>query len=230
MPSLHRLELPATKQAPSLSALTPRNAPTTAAWGDAQPRGEDRGTGGGTWKRGCGGCGTHQLSLRHLKEQPGALQEHSGGPRRRRTHAPRQRSRRPFPSRRGPRTRKQPGRPERAASETRIRYVRGDPRAGSRPDSAPLPSTQRREARRRGEGPAGRTRRSAPFAMNVRPSPGAALARPRRAQNHHIDQSAGGTQGAGENPARAVFTKEPASASPAPSPTEGDRRHRTENA
>ncbi|XP_013374619.1 PREDICTED: brain acid soluble protein 1-like [Chinchilla lanigera] len=44
------------------------------------------------------------------------------------------------------------------------------------PDSAPLPSAHHQRAGQRSEGPAGRTRRAVPFAMNVRPSPGAALA------------------------------------------------------
>lgn len=106
-----------------------------------------------------------------------------------------------------------------------------DPRAGSGPGSAPLPSTGRQETGRRGERPTGRTRRAVPFAMNVRPSPGAALARPRRAQSHHIDQptEGRGTRGAGD-PARTIVNTEPASASPAPHPRESGRRHRRENA
>lgn len=54
------------------------------------------------------------------------------------------------------------------------RGARGGRESGIGPDSAPLPSARHQRARQRGEGPANRTRRAVPFAMNVRPSPGAA--------------------------------------------------------
>lgn len=62
------------------------------------------------------GAATHRLSLRHLKRQPGPLQEHHGGPRQRRTRAPRRRGGSP-PQGGGRATRTRPGHQRRVASE-----------------------------------------------------------------------------------------------------------------
>lgn len=63
------------------------------------------------------------------------------------------------------------GRPR--SRQPRVRSRRGR-RAKSGRDPHPGPSTHRRRAGRRGEGPADRTRRAVPLTRNVRPSSGAA--------------------------------------------------------
>lgn len=97
--------------------------------------------------------------------------------------------RQPSPTRGGPPTRPSAAQSGRRAGSTR--YVKGPRERGRGRVPHPRPSPHRERAGRRGEGPAGRTRRAGPFAMNVRPSPGAALARPGRAQSHHIDRQSG---------------------------------------
>lgn len=133
------------------------------------------------------GNGTHRLSLGHLRTTRGAPE----APRRAKAQA---HSRAEAATAaalpgagRGPRTR--PAGPQRGpASEKRSLRQEDPTERGRGRIPHPPPSTHYRQAGKRDEGPTGRTRRAVPFAMNVRPSPGAALARPRRARSHHIDR------------------------------------------
>lgn len=135
------------------------------------------------------GAGTaHTGSASGTSERPGALQEHRGGPRHKRTLTRRDGTATALPGagKRAAHAACRP--PERTGQREAFATSRGPHRARSGPESAPPPSTHYRQAGKRDEGPTGRTRRAVPFAMNVRPSPGAALARPRRARSHHIDR------------------------------------------
>lgn len=161
-PSRYRLDPPFTEPSRSASDRVGQTPGVT----DATPR---RCTAPDQGRRETGA--TPPLSLRHLGGQPGALREHRGRPRQRRTRTPHRwvQTRgavagRPFPPQGGPAR----------AAKAAVRANAGRPprqRAGFRTPARHAPPE---EAGVDGRGAHGQNERSDTFAMNGRPSPGAA--------------------------------------------------------
>ena len=196
-----------------LSLLSPLlghrlDSPTTAA--GRRSGGPARGSRPGNGKR------QHRLGLGHLRDDPERPRSTTES-RAARARAPNGRARgaaegRPSPCRdegrpggtpatgggggqdgEGPRRQQDPGPRHRHETQRQGR--------GAGPGFAPLPFHAPPRRRPGGErAPRAEARRAASFATNVRPSSGAAWARPGRARGHHIDQTGNGTHR--EAPAR----------------------------